>query len=236
MDLKSELTALYPYKIEAHAHTRPASPCSEMTPEMLIARYAAEGFDGVVLTNHFAEYLIHSDQPQEVADTYLRDYYEAKNLGAKHGMRVYLGMEVRFVDAPNDYLVYGVGEEDIKQVFSYIHGDYVTFYRAFKNEKNVIVQAHPFRDRMVRQDDRYLDGMEVFNVHLGHNSRNGLANQYAHRRDHFIKTCGSDFHEEGNQGLGAMRMKTLPEDSFGIAEILKSGDYLFDLSGSIILP
>ena len=52
----------------------------------------------------------------------------------------------------------------------------------------------------------------------------------------FIKTCGTDFHHEGHQGLGATLTKTLPEDSVGIAEILKSRDYLFDVAGNIIIP
>ena len=54
-----------------------------------------------------------------------------------------------------------------------------------------------------------------------------------------IKTAGSDFHHKGkgHEGVSALRTKTLPKDSFELAKILKSGDYLFEIGGdSIVLP
>jgi hypothetical protein len=166
----------------------------------------------------------------------LKDYYDTKNEGEKCGLKVYLGMEVRFPENANDYLVYGICEDDIKEIFSYIHGDYKTFYKGFKNDKNVILQAHPFRNGMTLQDPKYLDGIEVFNVHPNQNSKIAFACRYAKENPHFITSCGSDFHNPGLQGLGATLVKELPADSFGIAEILKSRDYLFDISGSIVIP
>ncbi len=226
----------YKFKWELHAHTKPASPCSDFSPADLVKMYAAIGFDGVVITNHFSDYLLKSDDPDTVSDTYLRDYYDAVNEGEKQGIRVCLGMEVRFPECANDYLVYGVGEEDIKTVFSYIHSDYPTFYAAFKGDHRVIVQAHPFRDGMVRQEPSLLDGIEVFNLHPGHNSRVGLASRYAHEHPHFIITCGTDFHHATHEGVGATRFKVMPSDSFDIAALLRSGDYIFDIGGSIVLP
>ncbi len=235
MDIR-KLTEEYKFKIELHAHTNPASPCSDISPERLVEAYTEIGFDGIVLTNHFSDYLLKSDNPKEVSDTYLKDYYEAKEAGEKCGLKVYLGMEVRFPENCNDYLVYGIKESDIKEIFSYIHSDYISFYKAFKNDKNVILQAHPFRKEMVLQNPDYLDGIETFNAHPNHNSKVAAATRYANKHPHFIKTCGTDFHHEGHQGLGATLIKTLPEDSFEIAEILKSGDYLFNIAGSIVIP
>ena len=53
-----------------------------------------------------------------------------------------------------------------------------------------------------------------------------------------IVTAGSDFHEinVGYEAVAALRTKTLPNDSFELAKILKSGDYLFNVAGSIIIP
>ncbi len=229
------LTREYKYKIELHAHTKPVSPCSDMLPEMLIERYKNLGFDGVAITNHYIAHLLKSEDPQIVTDNYLRDYYETKNFGEKYNIKVYLGMEIRFPESDNDYLLYGIDESDVRNAFSYIHTDYATFYKAFKNEQNLIVQAHPFRGKTV-QDASILDGIEVFNVHPGHNSRNAAANQYAKEHPHLLKTCGTDFHHEGHQGLGATRVKALPENSVELAQVLKSRDYLFDVMGSIIIP
>ena len=226
----------YKYKIELHAHTKPASPCSEVTSERLVSAYADLGVDGVAITNHFVDYVIGNQDKNTFCDNYLKDFYNAKNAGERLGVKVYLGMEVRFPEYCNDYLVFGVDENDVRQVFSYIFGDYISFYKAFKNDKNVIIQAHPFRDNMVLQSDEYLDGIEVFNMSKGHNSRNELSKSYADARPKFIKTCGSDFHREGDEGRGIILTKTLPDDSFGLAEILKKRDYLFCIEDSIIIP
>ena len=231
-----KLTDEYKYKIDFHVHTSPASPCSDVTSERTVETYAKLGFDGIVITNHFVKPLLKSDNPNEVRDTYLSDYYRAKSLGEKLGLKVYLGMEIRCLESANDYLIYGIGDDDIKTITAHIEDDFITFYKAFKSDKNLILQAHPFRDGMTRQDARFIDGIESFNVHQGHNSRNGFANKYANEHKNFVKTCGSDFHHLGNEGLGAVRMKTLPDDSFGLVEVIKSGDYLLDVAGSIVIP
>ena len=134
----------YKYKIDFHTHTSPVSPCSQITPQRMVEAYKELGFDGIVLTNHFIDFLIKSDDPEVVSQTYLSDYYKTKEIGNKNGLKVYLGMEIRFPENCNDYLIYGIEEKDIKELFSYIHGDYISFYKAFKNDKNVILQAHPF--------------------------------------------------------------------------------------------
>lgn len=231
-----DLTKEYEYKIDLHTHTKPVSPCSDITPERMVEIYKEIGYDGIVITNHFIDFLIKSDDPETVSQNYLKDYYQTKEIGERKGLKVYLGMEIRFPENCNDYLIYGIEEKDVKELFSYIHGDYISFYKAFKNEKNVILQAHPFRNNIVQQNPDYIDGIEIFNMHPGHNSRIATASHYANKYPHFIKTCGTDFHHEGHQGSGAILSKTLPNDSLEIAQLLKSGDYLFDVAGNIIIP
>ena len=52
-----------------------------------------------------------------------------------------------------------------------------------------------------------------------------------------IKIAGGDCHGMGDQGLAALRTRVLPEDSFELAAILKSGDYVFEIGGnSLWLP
>lgn len=230
------LTKEYKFKIDLHTHTKPVSPCSDITPERMVEAYKEIGYDGIVITNHFIDFLLKSDNPDTVSQTYLKDYCKTKEIGEKKGLKVYLGMEIRFPENCNDYLIYGIEEKDVKEIFSYIHGDYVSFYKAFKNDKNVILQAHPFRKNMELQNPDYLDGIETFNMHPNHNSRVAIAAKYANEHPHFIKTCGTDFHHEGHQGAGAILSKTLPEDSYEIASLLKSGDYLFEVAENIIIP
>ena len=54
---------------------------------------------------------------------------------------------------------------------------------------------------------------------------------------YYIKTIGTDFHHPGHQGLCALRVKEMPQTSFDIAAILRSGDYVFEIGGdTIVLP
>ena len=82
----------------------------------------------------------------------------------------------------------------------------------------------------------FLDGIETFNMHPYHNARIGIAAQYAKAHPHLITTCGTDFHHENHQGLGGILTKTLPRDSFELAELLESKDFLFSVAGNVVIP
>lgn len=231
-----ELTKVYPYKVELHAHTSPVSPCSEVSPKQLVECYKNKGYDAVVITNHLIAELLTSEDLEQHLSYYLKDYQEAKSEGEKLGLNVLLGLEIRFPENENDYLVYGIDERDVAKAITYLKSDYKTFYKNFKNDKNLIIQAHPFRDGIKLQDADYVDGVETFNCHPHHNSRIALATRYAKEHPYFIETAGTDFHHLGHEGAGAMLFKALPKDSFELVELLKSRDYLFNVSGSIVLP
>lgn len=223
------------YKIELHAHSNPVSRCSEIAPGRIAEAYSELGFDGVALTNHFNANVLIGDTEKEMAEYYLRDFDEAMEAGIKYGIKVYLGAEIRFPENVNEYLVYGIDEQDIKKMVKYISGDYRSFYKKFKNDKNVILQAHPFRKKMVRQLPEFIDGMEVFNCHPHHNSNIAVAARYAKQHTDFIITAGTDFHHEGHQGLGYITANVLPKDSFELAALLKAGEFRNCISGFTIL-
>ena len=58
----------YRYRIELHAHTKPASRCSDIIPERLVEAYAALGYDTVVLTNHIRPNYTLDDCLQHIRD------------------------------------------------------------------------------------------------------------------------------------------------------------------------
>ena len=234
--MKETLFRQYPYRIELHTHSNPCSGCSRLSPAELVALYAEKGYDGLVLTNHFEPGKYALGKEKAVA-MQMDDYEAAKAAGAKHGIAIYLGAEIRFQENINDYLIYGVNRELLEIFYHYLPTDVATFRREVNLPDSVFLQAHPFRSGMVLCDPRLLDGMECLNLHPRHNSAVGLATQYAYEKDLKIKIAGSDCHDCGDQGLAALRTKNLPRDSFEIAEILKSGDYIFELgNGSLWIP
>lgn len=226
----------YKYKTELHCHSYPASPCGNFPAEEVVLKYKEQGFDAIVLTNHFFKNDFWLENKEKYFEQWINDYNIALAEGEKCGLKVYLGMEMRFSDINNnDFLVYGIDENDVKKAMDFFESNIVEFYKNFKNDKNVIVQAHPFRDGVQVVPPEVVDGYEVFNMHPNHNQRTAFAAKYAKKYGGII-TGGTDFHHEGHQGCIAMITKKLPENSFELADILKKKEYLFDLQGCIIVP
>lgn len=239
MNIKESLKKEYKYRIEMHAHTKPVSPCSEVTPAELAEIYSKCGYDAIVLTNHFIYGLLTALPKEEAIDRYLKDYSELSEACEKYGIKTMLGAEIRFCQNENDYILYGVDRELLEKTFDYLPEGIEKFAEDVNLEKTVFIQAHPFRNGMEPVNPDLLDGIEVFNMHPGHNARIGLASKHAKNNAMKITTIGSDFHHKnvGHEGVAALRTKILPNDSYELAEILKSGDYIFDIADNeIILP
>ena len=237
--LKEELKKEYKYKFEAHAHTAPISSCSQVSPEEIIDAYSGLGYDGIVLTNHFIyDYNYMKDcSVEEGIKKYLHAYYETAELGKKKNMSVLLGAEIRFTENCNDYLVYGIDEKMLSEIYKLLPYGVENFRKNYSMPKSVFLQAHPFRDGMEEVDPGILDGIETFNMHPGHKSRNAVANIYAKKNNLKITIAGADFHFNIGRDLSvsAILMRKMPKDSFEFAGILKSKDYLIEIGNNAVI-
>lgn len=228
--LKTELSSIYKYRIELHAHTTPASSCSEITPHELVEIYKSIGYSAVVVTNHFM-YQHNGREKEEYINSFLEDFRQTEKYGKELGIRIYLGAEIRFTENYNDYLVFGVDQKILEDIYDYLPHGIENFRRNYTMPDSVFIQAHPMREGLERVDPALLDGIEVFNMHPHHNSRVGLAMVHARENRHFIVTSGSDFHHPNvnHEGLAAIRTTYLPENTFSLAKLLKEGDYLLEI-------
>lgn len=225
----------YKYKTELHAHSSGISYCSEICGEELLKRYSKRGADSVVITNHMTPEYFAEDEAEEFAEKYVNEYKDIKKLGDDCGINVILGLEIRFTENINDYLVYGFEEDEVLNFAKSLKFGIDGFYKKFKNKKNLILQAHPFRDGMSLANPKSIDGIEVFNMHPNQNSRVASAAKYA-KEQGFKISGATDFHHPGHEGCCFLRTKFKPQNSFEIAEVLKSGDFVFDISENIVLP
>ncbi len=225
----------YKFKTELHAHTSPASSCSEILPEHLIEIYKTNGYDSVVITNHFTFRDVTGENGKRYFDRFLDDYRLCKEHGAKAGLSVVFGAEIRFAENINDYLIFGICPEDMTDIRALLPYGIDNFYREYKNDKNIIIQAHPFRDKIERANPKSLDGTEVFNMHPNHNSRVAIAAKYA-RENNLIPTCGTDFHHPGQECLTSIFTKEKITDSYQLANVLKSRNYIIEVGGYKLLP
>lgn len=236
-EFKSELLSHYKYQIELHAHTFPTSGCSQIHPREMAETYKKLGYDAVTITNHF----LHQGNrnKEEYIDAFLNDFEQTKKFGEEIGLKIYLGAEIRFTENNNDYLIFGVNKEMLSEIYDLLPLGIENFRKSYPMSKSVFVQAHPKRDGMQPIDPRLLDGVEVFNMHPGHNSRVGLASLYASENNVSVITAGSDFHHPNkkHEGVSALRASFLPCDSFELASILREGDYLLEIGRNhIVLP
>ncbi len=234
MDFK-EIIKEYKYSTELHAHSFPVSGCGKFPAEEVVKTYLSAPTDTLTITNHLNEHQLVGRTNSELAEYYLSDYYKALEAATGTGLNVALGVEIRFTGVFDDFLVYGISPEDVERMIPYIQTDIHTFYRELKNDRNVILHAHPFRSRMSPTPIGSVDGIETFNTHPGHNSAIALACKLAKKHD-FLVSGGSDYHEEGRHATCLMRTKALLRDSYDIAEAIKSRDIIFDLSGHIVIP
>lgn len=225
----------YKFKTELHAHTSPVSKCSQIPAEDMAKIYADLGYSSIAITNHMCPGLYPTLTRDKFIEYYINDYNIVRHEGERFGLNVILGVELRFTENINDYLIYGIDESDLYTMYDMMDVGIAEFYRQFKNDRNVILQAHPFRNDMSRAPVDAIDGIEVFNLHPGHNSRVAIASKYAREND-YIATCGTDFHHPGHEGLSALLSKEAPRDSFELAALLKSRDYLFKLGETTALP
>ena len=223
------------YKTEAHAHSSPASICSEIPVKKLVEIYDGLGYNTLVLPNHFEPSLIQHGKKAAVK-AYLNDYKEAVEHSRNSNLNVILGIEIRFTENHNDYLVYGIDEEFVEKSFDYLDGTIEKFYTEMKNDKNVILQAHPFRDGIKLMPKEFMDGIETFNMHPNHNSRVSLACKYVKNNPEMLVCGGTDYHHPTQEGCISVNTKSVKTDSYQFADVLKSKDFIFDIAGNKVIP
>jgi len=77
--------------------------------------------------------------------------------------------------------------------------------------------------------------VESINLHPRVNSDNGYMTRTAWNQ-HLLTICGTDYHHEGHEGMTALLTKENPRNEMHLRDVLRSGDYLMEVNGNIILP
>ena len=218
------------YRYELHAHTCECDKVATISGGQLVEEYHKAGYDGLVITDHyfslffdwFANELTNKTKDQ-IITRWLKGYYAAKERGKELQFTVLPGAEVRLKGSANDYLIYGLEEKDFYGL-PYLHQ-----LPTLEDVKKVLpsyallVQAHPFRDRMLVHSPDCLFGIEGYN---GSNPpiRNDLAKLFAR---HYQKpiTSGSDCHHLNAVGKGGIVTPTPILCPADLSAVLQKGKY-----------
>lgn len=218
------------YKTELHCHTS-LSGCSNVPAAEAAEKYIAAGYTTLVVTNHYTKYYRGDGTVRELARRAFAEA-EAVREAAAGRLNVLTGMEVTFGCMPNDFLVYGMSEEDfagMDDIFDLRPGH---LRERLEEIGGVIIGAHPFRFGMTVVNPVELDGIEVFNGHPGHHSHNDIAKLWSlmwaeHYRKNggFILTSGSDHHYKEQVPNGGIETDEPITTMEQLVQVLKSGKY-----------
>jgi len=235
MNFKQTLNETYPYMTELHCHTAGVSACASISPEQLVRLYAGAGYSGIVITNHLLFEKIKDGAALKLeAERHIKEYERGKKEGDRLGINVMFAAELRFVGDENDFLFYGPDPE------FYLKLDYSKtrrlsdFAEAYRGEDSLLLQAHPFRSGMTLAPLEYIDGIEVYNLNIRHNSRVGVAAQYAEENS-LISICGSDFHHLGDGQFCGVCTRERVTDIKDIVKAIKENDVCWKLGSSTIV-
>ena len=100
------------YRYETHCHTLYASACSSLDAETMVALYLANGYDGIVVTDHFFNgntAISPSLGWKERVGAFYGAYMNVRKEGEKRGLKVFFGFEYSY--SGTDFLAYGMGPD-----------------------------------------------------------------------------------------------------------------------------
>ncbi len=214
------------YLFDTHVHTKESSRCGEVAAADIVAGYKALGYDGIIITDHMHTSNLRNkgESYKEKVDGFLEGYRSAKAF-EDDNFKVILGMELRFPENDNDYLVYGFDEE-----FVYVNNFLDQFptvesFVPFARENGLVIyQAHPFRNDITVIEPGTVDGIEVYNGHGGHDSRNDIAYKWA-KKFGLAMLSGSDYHYTSDMERGGVYFDECPENSADVAKLIKESKY-----------
>lgn len=216
------------FKIDTHVHTSEVSACAHLSADETVRLYKEAGYSAIIITDHYCPEFFDAlkDMPwDKKIEAYLKGYENAKEAGERYSLKVYLGMEIRFREVFNDYLVYGFDKDFLLGYENAFEAGLVKYKKYCKDNGVLLIQAHPYRAYITPVDFSHLDGMEVYNLNPRHQSFNTKAVAEAKNHAGWVATSGSDCHEVQDVGLGGIVAKFLPEDEVELANLLRSNDY-----------
>lgn len=215
------------YKYELHCHSGEVSTCADAPAAQTVERYKKAGYSGIVFTDHYSGLTFppyNYFNPQKNAGHYLKGYRAALE-AAGDDFTVLLGMEIRFLLTVNDYLVYGIDEDFVRNAGNFLFDNPQKLYQKVHSAGGIVVQAHPFRKHVKRGDSRYLDGVEVFNGKTKNPAENESSLMWARGEGLSIHTSGSDYHHPDSKIAGGIETEEKIRNNADLIRILRSGEY-----------
>lgn len=217
------------YRIETHLHTTYISHCGWLGAQAIMKYYSACGYDAICVTDHYnRECFDYADidltTPGSKTQAFLLGYHRLKREAEKYNIRVYAGAE-RALTARITIICctasttscWPIRIASCARVWRPLLRNTAQTAHCSCRHTRSAKNAPPLRRNIwtASRCSTSTPAMTAITILL-------LA--YA-RENHLIMTAGSDCHRPGDQGTTGILSDTLPEDSFGLADLLRSGNY-----------
>ena len=218
------------FKIETHMHTVHVSSCGRLDAATLAEGYYQAGFAAVTVTDHYNRDTFRylgidiAAAPGNVMEAFQDGFRRMEAECARRGMRAYRGAELRFDECMNDYLLYDFPDELLADPEKIFRLGIAAFAPLARETGALLIQAHPYRKPCTPAIACYLDGVEVHNGHPRHENFNPRAEAYAAQFG-LIRLGGSDCHAADTIGRSGILTEELPEDTAGLARLIREGRY-----------
>lgn len=214
---------MFKFKTEMHCHTAESSNCGKIPAKDIVDAYIKAGYDTLIITDHFGAKCSSADGIQKDVDKLLLGYNEAKK-AADGRINLLFAIELNFHENANDYLVYGITEDFLRKTPDIYNLGIEKFSGIAQQNGFLVYQAHPFRNKMTVTYPGFIYGIESFNAHPRHDSRNSIAKAWAELYN--LKTIsGSDCHQIPDIArsgiLTEKEIKTIDD----LLKVLKNDEY-----------
>jgi hypothetical protein len=212
------------YKYDTHVHTSETSPCGKVEAAEIVRLYKQEGYSGIVITDHYYNGFFNNllgKSWYNRLELYLKGYRNALEEGSRIGLDVLLGIELRFGENLNHYLIFGVTEQFLLDYPKLYEFNLKEFKKLADKIGLLIYQAHPYRKKNTPAPPDLLHGVEVYNGgHSKHSLENNSALKFS--RDNNLKSLsGSDFHQLPDLARGGILAKEKIPTIEKFVEIIK---------------
>lgn len=194
------------YLYETHMHTSEGSGCGQNSGTEMARAYAAAGYTGIIITDHFVYGNTAVDRSlpwNEWVEQFCKGYERAKEEGDKLGLQVFFGWESGY--RGTEFLIYGLDKQWLLDHPEIKDATIEEQLQLVHEGGGIVVHAHPFREEFyipeIRLFPDYVDAVEGVNATHTKWTRKEKKPEYneralAYAKEHdFPLTAGSDQHD-----------------------------------------
>lgn len=216
------------YKLETHCHSNLLSNCSRLSPEQLVGIYEQNGYNGIIITEHFINSgsckldMYYGELTyKEKINRFYDGYLHIKEL-AKGKLDVFFGFEYGYKGT--DILVYGWDKQKLLAIEQILQMTTREFIEFANSTGALTVHAHPFREAHYIDHIRLypqVEGVEVYNA-CRTDLCNALGENYATMYNK-VRLAGTDIHYTDVKTLSGLEFEEKVQSVEHFISLVRAG-------------